>query len=76
MRRAGLVRTDPASGRRFGHAGIPDLVQLFSHYSHRIIITHFGSWFYDDIPKARLRIAALSDGVRVRAAYDGMVVAV
>jgi len=76
MRRGGLVRVDPSSGRRFGHAGIPDLVRLFSRFSHRIIITHFGSWFYDDVRAARRRIAQLSDGVRVDAAYDGMVVTV
>jgi glyoxylase-like metal-dependent hydrolase (beta-lactamase superfamily II) len=76
MRRGGLVRTDAATGLRYGHAGIPDLVQFFSRFSHQIIISHFGSWFYEDIPRARRRIATLSDVVRVRAAFDGMVVTV
>ena len=76
MRRGGLVRTDPATGRRFGHAGIPDLVEFFRRFTHRIVVTHFGSWFYENIPAARRRIAALSDGARLSAAYDGMILTV
>ena len=76
MRRGGLVRLDPATGRRFGHAGIPDLVQLFSRFTRRIVFTHFGSWFYNDVPDALLRIASLGDGVRVSAARDGMLIRV
>lgn len=74
MRRGGLVRTDPASGRRFGHAGIPELVELFGAFTERIVVAHFGSWFYRDVPAARRKIAALGDGVRVSAAFDGMTI--
>lgn len=76
MRRGGLVRTDAATGLRYGHAGIPELVQLFGRFTDRIIISHFGSWFYEDMRRARRRIAMLSDGACVRAAFDGMVVTV
>ena len=74
MRRGGLVRTDPASGRRFGHAGLPELVDFFAAFTRRFVVTHFGSWFYADVPSARRRVAALGDGIRVSAAYDGMVI--
>ena len=74
MRRGGLVRSDPASGRRFGHAGIPDLVEFFRRFTRRIVITHFGSWFYKDIAASVRQIASLSDGVRVSAARDGIVI--
>jgi hypothetical protein len=74
LRRGGLVRTDPASGRRFGHAGIPDLIELFRPFTRRIVITHFGSWFYRDIPASIRRIASLGDGVRTSAARDGLVI--
>lgn len=74
MRRGGLVRVDPRSGRRFGHAGIPDLVDMFSRFTRRIVFTHFGSWFYDNVPRARRQIASLGDGVGVIAAHDGMVI--
>jgi len=74
MRRGGLVRTDPASGRPFGHTGIPNLVEFFRRFTPRIIITHFGSWFYQDIAAATRQIASLGDGVRTSAARDGLVV--
>jgi hypothetical protein len=75
-RRGGLVRIDPATGRRFGHAGIPDLVGYFSSFTRRILITHFGGWFYRDVSASRRWISSLSDGAQVRAAHDGMVVVV
>ncbi len=74
MRRGGLVRIDPASGRPFGHTGIPNLIELFRPFTSRIVITHFGSWFYRDIPASIQQIAALGDGVRTSAARDGLVI--
>jgi ribonuclease BN (tRNA processing enzyme) len=74
MRRGGLVRIDPVTGRRFGHAGIPDLVEFFRAFTRRIVITHFGSWFYKDIVASTHRIADLGDGVEVSAARDGLVI--
>jgi ribonuclease BN (tRNA processing enzyme) len=76
LRRGGLVRVDRATGKRFGHLGIPDLVALFRRFSSRIVITHFGSWFYRDVRASRRKIAALSDGVSVSAAHDGMVLTI
>jgi ribonuclease BN (tRNA processing enzyme) len=76
MRRGGLVRTDPASGRRFGHTGIPDLVDFFRPFAPSIVFTHFGSWFYKDIAASIRQIAALGDGVRTSAARDGLVIEV
>jgi L-ascorbate metabolism protein UlaG (beta-lactamase superfamily) len=74
MRRGGLVRIDQRTGRAFGHAGIPDLVELFSRFTRRIVVMHFGSWFYESIPASVRRISAYSDGVRVIAARDGTII--
>ncbi len=74
MRRGGLVRIDPASGRPFGHTGIPNLIEFFRPFTSRIVITHFGSWFYKDIPASIQQIASLGDGVRTSAARDGLVI--
>jgi hypothetical protein len=74
MRWGGLVRTDPASGRPFGHTGIPNLIEFFRPFTSRIVITHFGSWFYKDIPASIQQIASLGDGVRTSAARDGLVI--
>lgn len=73
MRRGGLVRRDE-QGRLHGHTGIPDLVELFSPLAERIVITHFGSWFFRDIDESVKRIEALSGRAKVEAAYDGMVI--
>jgi hypothetical protein len=73
IRRGGMVRRDAKSGAEFGHAGIPDLVDFFRDFAPRVIITHFGSWFYRNTPAAIRQIEALGNGVRVTAAHDGMV---
>lgn len=76
MRRGGLVRVDPTSGRPSGHTGIPNLIELFRRFTSRIVITHFGSWSYQDIPASIQQIASLGDGVRTSAARDGLVIEV
>jgi ribonuclease BN (tRNA processing enzyme) len=72
MRRGGVVRVARATGARYGHAGIPDLVEYFRPFTTRIVVTHFGSWFYKDVAASVRKIEGLSDDGRVLAAYDGM----
>lgn len=74
MRRGGLVRHDPTTGKRFGHAGIPDLVAFFRRFTRRIVVVHYGSWFYADVAGSIRRIESLGNGVRVTAASDGMII--
>jgi ribonuclease BN (tRNA processing enzyme) len=77
MRKGGLVRTDRRSGGRYGHAGIPDLVEFFGPRAKCIVITHFGSWFYAAVDASVCKIEALSDRrTRVVAAYDGLVLTI
>jgi ribonuclease BN (tRNA processing enzyme) len=77
MRKGGLVRTDPRSGGRHGHAGIPELVEFFRPRAKCIVITHFGSWFYAAVDASIRKIEALSDRrTRVIAAYDGLVLTI
>jgi ribonuclease BN (tRNA processing enzyme) len=72
IRKGGMVRKDRESGRLYGHTGIPDLIQLFSEFTHRILFVHFGSWFFRDIPSARKKIQALGEeyGIDARATRD------
>jgi ribonuclease BN (tRNA processing enzyme) len=72
IRSKGLIRLDARTREPFGHNGIPDLVKFFSGFTHCIIVTHFGTWYFRDIPKSRRKIESLSNGVRVIPAYDGM----
>lgn len=71
MRHGGLVRKDE-EGHIHGHTGIPDLVEFFSQHTDRIVITHFGSWFYHDMDRSVEDIKALSSKAEVEPAHDGM----
>jgi ribonuclease BN (tRNA processing enzyme) len=75
MRSGGLVRKDAKTGAPVGHNGIPDLVRFFGRFTKRIVVTHYGTWFYKDIPRSLRWIQSLGNGVRVMAAHDGMSVA-
>jgi ribonuclease BN (tRNA processing enzyme) len=76
LRKGGLVRRHPQSGKLYGHAGIPDLIRLFKPHTDRIILTHFGSWFFTDAKKSRLAIASLAElhDIELIAAHDGMTI--
>lgn len=74
MRRGGLVRLDPESGKRYGHRGITDLVEFFRPFTRCIVIVHFGSWFYRNVEESVRKVEALGNTVRVIAGRDGMVI--
>ena len=73
LRRGGMIRRGRTSGLAYGHAGVPNLVELFSKFTGHILFTHFGSWFYAGARKARRTLAALGrrNGVVALAGYDG-----
>lgn len=73
FRKGGLVKRDKITGTIYGHAGVPDLVRLFKDFCRRIVLAHFGAWFYKDIGRARSAIRALGreNGVRLEAGRDG-----
>lgn len=78
IRRGGLVRVDEATGRRSGHAGLPELIALFAAFTRRVVVVHLGTWFYRDPRGARDRVRSLGEKHRVdvRVAWDGMHVVV
>jgi glyoxylase-like metal-dependent hydrolase (beta-lactamase superfamily II) len=73
FRRGGLVIRDKATGQIYGHTGTPDLVRVFKDFCRRIVLVHFGGWFYKDIPRARAALRALgrANGVRLEVGRDG-----
>jgi glyoxylase-like metal-dependent hydrolase (beta-lactamase superfamily II) len=73
FRKGGLVIRDKATGQIYGHTGTPDLVRVFGEFCRRIVLVHFGAWFYKDIARARaaLRELGRERGVRIEAARDG-----
>lgn len=83
IKTGGMIQRDPTSlklrgasksGLFWGHQGIPDLIKFFSHFTKRIIVTHFGSWFYKDMPAAENEIKKLGEkyGVETIIGYDGV----
>lgn len=72
FKKGGMIRRNKASGKIFGHTGVPDLVRIFSKHTSHIVLMHFGNWFMKDVEKAREKIAKLStDDIKVEAARDG-----
>ena len=72
FRKGGLIIRDKTTGQIYGHTGLPDLVRLFKAHCRRIVLVHFGGWFYKDIPRARAAIRELgrANGVVLEAGRD------
>ena len=73
IRKGGMIRRDRATGAPYGHAGVPNLIQIFRQFTTAILFTHFGAWFYEDARRARRTLTAFGkqSGVRALAGYDG-----
>jgi ribonuclease BN (tRNA processing enzyme) len=73
FRKGGLVRKT-RKGEPYGHAGIPDLMEMFADKTEKMLFMHFGSWFYRDIESSRRKIQNLADekGITALVGYDGM----
>ena len=78
LRKGGLVIRDKTTGLIYGHTGVPDLIRLFKDYCRRIVLVHFGGWFYKDIARARTAIRELgrASGVVVEAGRDNQEIVV
>lgn len=73
LREGGLVRK-AKNGRLYGHTGIPNLLRLFKPYTNKVILMHFGSWFFRNTNQARKQLAALAKryDIELIAGHDGM----
>ena len=78
FRKGGLVIRDKTTGQIYGHTGVPDLVRLFRDYCRRIVLVHFGGWFYRDIGEARAAIGELGrrNGIVLEAGRDNQEIVV
>jgi ribonuclease BN (tRNA processing enzyme) len=74
IREGGMIRGTKDSHRIYGHAGVPNLIQLFKNYTDTILFVHFGSWFYKDMQKSRRQLQKLADdnGLEIIVGYDGL----
>ncbi|MFW6110318.1 MAG: MBL fold metallo-hydrolase [Patescibacteria group bacterium] len=78
LQEGGFVQRDEEN-TLWGHTGIPNLIRLFSDFTDKMLILHFGSWFYElGAKEARKELKKLGkkDGVRILVGYDGQVLEV
>ncbi|MEA2020305.1 MAG: MBL fold metallo-hydrolase [Patescibacteria group bacterium] len=70
----GMIRRDKETGKIFGHTGIPDLMKFFENFTNRVLLIHFGSWFYKNTKESRKRVENLARkyDLEVLVGYDGM----
>lgn len=74
LRRGGRVFRDKATGKVYGHAGIPDLINLMRPFTSNILFLHFGTWFYEDVSRSTDQIKELgrAHDMRVIVGRDGL----
>jgi ribonuclease BN (tRNA processing enzyme) len=74
IKKGGMVRRDRATGKPYGHQGVPNLMSFFSQFTKNILFIHFGSWFYNDISESRKKLIKMGQehGLNVFVGYDGM----
>lgn len=59
----------------YGHTGVPNLIRSLTPYTQKILFSHYGEWFFEDIPKAIEYLKGIAPkGVKIIAAHDGMLV--
>ena len=74
LRKGGFIRKDKKTGKLYGHNGIPDLIRLFKPFTRHILLTHFGSWFFEDEAASTRRLLQLGreHGVKIHIGFDAM----
>ncbi len=57
----------------FGHTGVPDLVRILGPLTNRIIFSHFGDWFFENVEKNPEKLKEFSTAeLEIIPAYDGL----
>lgn len=59
--------------RIFGHTGIPNLVQLLGPLTSKIVFSHYGNWFFENIAENRKSLKQIADTPELIPSFDGMV---
>jgi ribonuclease BN (tRNA processing enzyme) len=74
VRKGGLVLRSKKEKGIYGHTGVPDFIRIFKDHTPKIVFTHFGSWFYKNVKKAKKKLEELGkeNGIEVITGYDGM----
>ncbi|MFD2516779.1 MBL fold metallo-hydrolase [Salinimicrobium flavum] len=71
IRKGGMIRRK--KDRIFGHTGVPDLIRLLSPYTNKMVFTHYGTWFFENINESKKMIRELqTEETELIPGYDGM----
>lgn len=64
-------RINRKGNKIFGHTGIPDLIRILKPHTQKIVFSHFGYWFYEDVQKGIQQLKDLEpEGVELIPAFD------
>lgn len=64
-------RINRSGNKIYGHTGIPDLIRIFSPLTEKIVFTHFGDWFFEDVKNNPQKLKDLgNDNLEIIPAYD------
>jgi ribonuclease BN (tRNA processing enzyme) len=74
IREGGMVKKDLETHKLYGHNGIPNLIRFFQPYTKLVLLTHFGSWFYQNVKESRKKLKDLGKKYQttILVGYDGM----
>ena len=74
LKKGGMVKKDPQSGKLYGHNGIPNLISLLKPFAKQFLFTHFGTWFYEDSRAARQKLLDFGkeNDLKILIGYDGL----
>ncbi|HER40796.1 MAG TPA: hypothetical protein ENO10_06205 [Salinimicrobium catena] len=71
LRKGGMIRRK--EDKIFGHTGIPDLIRLLSPHTRRMVLVHFGSWFFKDVQESGKKLKSLeTEDLEIIPAHDGL----
>lgn len=58
----------------FGHTGVPNLIRLLSPLTKKLVFTHYGNWFFEDVEESLKKIKSLEiqEGPEIVPAHDGL----
>lgn len=65
-------RINRKKDRIFGHTGVPDLIRILSPMAGKIVFTHYGNWFFENVEDGLKKIKVLEEDVPLIPAKDGM----
>ena len=67
-------RINRKKNKIFGHTGIPNLIRLLGPLTKKIVFTHYGNWFFEDVEQSLQKLRSLQeeDGPDIIPGHDGM----